>query len=341
MKYKYFIGDEGEYMSDIFYNDIAKIHEFNYMYISYYFKRRKPDVFDDNIINDINNDIDLIFKTKSYDGYYDSICYYYGLLTYILKSELKFDIQYFIETRFFINVIKFKFLDFINSSISLLPTVRKMLEELIDIIYGYDEDGIKDRILFNFDLLEKELGDDHYVASVKLHEDVVIDSIKHKALEKYYKNELKLNTEEKESIKENTNFPSTDLIEDIPNIDMYKGIKKLLVPFIERGTFQNYRSIINDKKFSSKKTYLTLIDLNKKDAILFAKTFNLNKDQLISLLKLKSGGKTQVLNISDVYFKEVTINGIDPSKFEKELVKVRNKYLNKINPKEFPLIALK
>ncbi len=341
MKNIFFIGDEREYLSDIFNNNTEQIHEFNYMYISYYLKRRKLDGFDNNILYDINNNIDLIFETASYNGYYDTLCYYYGLLTYVLKNELKFDIQYYIETRFFINVIKYKFLDYINSSIPLLPIVRKMLEELIDIMYGYDEDTFKDRILFNFDLLEKELGVDHYVASVQLHEDVVIDSIKQRALEKYFKNELKLNTEEKESIKENTNFPSTDLNEDIPNIGLYKEIKKHLSPFIERGTFQNYISIINDKKFSSKKTYLTLIDLNKKDAILFAKTFNLNKDQLISLLKLKSGGKTQVLNITNAYFKSIIFNEIDPSKFESELVKVRNEYLNKINPKEFPLIALK
>lgn len=345
MKYKYFIGDEAEYMSDVFNNDIAQIHEFNYMYISYYLQQHKLGSWNNNIINDINNNIDLRFENAYKSANYDTLCYYYGLLTYVLKNEVKFEIQNWIETRFFINVIKFKFLDFINSSSQLLPIVREMLEELIDIIYGYDVDAVdtvKDRILFNFDLLEKELGDDHYVSSVKLHEDVLIDHIKQKALEKYFKNELKLGHEDNEPVKDNSNSLSSDLnIENIPNIDIYKGIKKLLAPFIERGTFQNYRTIIHDKKFSSKKTYLTLIDLNKKEAILFAKTFNLDKEQLISVLKLKNGGKTQVLEISDAYFKPTNFNKLDPSKFECELVKVRNEYLNKINPKEFPLIASK
>jgi len=337
----FFIGDEEKYLSDIFYNNIAQIHEFNYVYISFHLKCRKLKGYENNIIYGINNDIDLIIKSDSNSDNYDTIYYYYGLLNYILKSELKFDIQNWIETRYFINVIKAKFFNYVNSSISLFPIVRKMLEELIDIMYEYAEDEIRDRVLLNFDLLEKELGGDHHFASVALHEDVVIDSIKQRALEKYFKNELKLNTEGKESIKENTIFLSTDLKENIPNIDLYKEIKKLLVPFIGRGTSQNYISIINNKKFSSKKTYLTLISSNKKDAILFAKTFNLNKDQLISVLRQKKEKKTQVLNISDVYFKSIIFNEIDPSKFERELFKVRNEYLNKINPKEFPLIALK
>lgn len=119
-------------------------------------------------------------------------------------------------------------------------------------------------------------------------------------------------------------------------VNYYKLIYKELKDFIERGTPENYKLIIEDKGFKgNKKKYLSTKDIKQKEWVLFARTFELNKDQLLEVIKLEENIAS--LKTGNSYFNKQKIN-LDirsASPFEKVLLKVRNEYLHIIDPVKF------
>lgn len=128
---------------------------------------------------------------------------------------------------------------------------------------------------------------------------------------------------------------------DDKNKEHYDEIVKLLKPYIERGTPENYSDIVNEKSFSNKKKYLIINRTLKKDCVLFAKVFNLTKDSLVAILKQKDGKNCKEIELTNQYFNSIEINLANPTEYEKALIKVRNECLNKINPSVFPILERK
>ena len=116
----------------------------------------------------------------------------------------------------------------------------------------------------------------------------------------------------------------------------YDHISENLSAYIQRGTPKNYKLIVEDKGFKGNmKKRLTSTQNTERDWVIFAKTFDLNKDELLKLVKFEIDPK--ILKTDPTYFDSQEINLLQnqSTAFEQALIKVRNEYLYKIDAKRF------
>ncbi|MBP1646537.1 MAG: hypothetical protein H6Q16_2115 [Bacteroidetes bacterium] len=106
-----FDNEECIYLGSIIKQDYDSIHKFNYKFIPQYIKDYSKDlpflnddnffrIYDQNIIEIINNNIEYKFSKET------SNLIVFKLISYILRSEMNFNIELLIEEKYFINIIK-------------------------------------------------------------------------------------------------------------------------------------------------------------------------------------------------------------------------------------------
>ena len=226
-------------------------------------------------------------------------------------------------------------------------------------IYGFIEKKIKQRRIEIEDQLDKEIKEKSVKEEREKNEKQTIEglllikgSLESLVNRNNNKTNLKKETTETNIVnqeginKKNNKEKSINIIDNQSNSkkndeELYKKIQKELKKYIKRGTPENYSDIVNEKAFSNKKKYLIIDRTLKKDCILFAKVFNLTKDNLITILKQKDGNNCKEIKLTNQYFNNIEINLVTPIGYEKALIKVRNECLNKINPSVFPILERK
>lgn len=135
----YFDNETADYIRNIRKNSIL-IHDFNYKYIlnNKYGLENKDASNYSNILELVNETINSNYCSKNKVGEF-----YYSLITYIMRSELQFNIEQSIKERYFINLIRKVFFenyfeDWFWSGYSdeeLISLVRSFLSELYDVVY--------------------------------------------------------------------------------------------------------------------------------------------------------------------------------------------------------------
>ncbi len=127
--------------------------------------------------------------------------------------------------------------------------------------------------------------------------------------------------------------------ENTNTIEGYKQIYKTLKKFISFSSPEKYEKIIdfkiNSKDFSNMdgRFFIVMESGIDRDILRFAECFNLKRKEAEKIFKTKDK-KPIRLNPKD----SISINIVTPSEFETALIDVRNKCLNKINPKKFKLL---
>ncbi|NCC18127.1 MAG: hypothetical protein EOM29_04235 [Bacteroidia bacterium] len=123
--------------------------------------------------------------------------------------------------------------------------------------------------------------------------------------------------------------------------EKYNKIEKLLAPHVERCTPNNIYALIENKTLND--TYVLVKKNSKKECILFAKIFNIPQDTAFNIIRYKKDKQHLQFSCENIYFKNTEINLVknQQTPFEEALINIRNDYLNKINPKEYPILEVK
>jgi len=316
-----------------------------------YFKLNSDYSIDSNIIDKINEDIHIRLETTDI-----SIKKIASIIEYLIRRYFYFDIEKFINERYFINIIQYKVLDemsHIDREVKLDVTYckkfgsfivkgRSILRDLIDILYDFNnlnnetKDTIIERILLSYNLLYKHFTENEinpfdnsiiYEQYFSIEEEVIFD---------YYFNEQKK--------AENMLIESDLKKETEKNIDehedKYKAIYDLLKDYITYASPEKIKKIIQykiNKEIITKeynKTYFVLQENKVLNAAKIGYCFCLKKDEITHFIRIKEKGNRIKINKSIP--NEKIIRGVSP--LDNTLIKIRNEYLYEIDPNVFPLI---
>lgn len=188
----------------------------------------------------------------------------------------------------------------------------------------------------------------------KLASDNTIYEIQDRLLEKHYKQEttnefvevFKKLEEREAKLTKTKEVEEIKTIEETKEIDeteeYYNTLATTLKKYIDRGTPENYKSIVDFKGFNGKENkYLSSKKITLKEWVLFAKTFELNRKELLNLVKFKEELNSLTKNNNYFNTQEINLFHKQATPFEQALIEVRNECLYKIDPTRFPLYVLK
>ncbi len=354
--------DDVSYINAVRSNNLDIVHKQNYnrmpeFLIKYFYNDACPN--NSNIIEHINYLIkDRLFDTEGF--YKDTennriyFQFYYNLLSYILKTDVKFDIEYYKKHYFFIDIILHKYLDYFEGwhydnlktkdytkdyiqilKEGLLSFTYDLLDDIISILNLY---YLQETAFFNLKLLNDFFGGElnkHYIDTSE--NEILMDTIKNESLLKYndkeYEKTLLSKKEEEESLKTTPKPIEATTIAPIDNNStIYKAIHKDLSDYITYASPEKYKDIIENNNFGTQtKKYIKLqkeydshVNLKR-----FAFIFELELSDIKNIFKGKDVNKLKSVSLKENEKK---------TDFYDALISVRNSHLNKINPQKYPKI---
>ncbi len=291
-------------------SDSKTIDDFNNTLYDYYreelnlYEKFAKQTVDNKVINSFNSEVDDSLKADI------NFSMTYRILSYIVKTELEFDIDSFVNKENFLNVIKCQVLyhskrlkhrhEAYSKEDKLKEAIRQtriLLDNLIEILYSYSN-FIEKRVGFSDDTKKLfnimiDLLDNHYKAisstiTYSPISDLDLDKLREKA-------EIMISDSENEVEEVETIITIPKPIENIIPVVIeepkeskwdYDDITEKLSPFINGGSLKRYKSIIEKHKLPDNDQPLKMISGFKADIIRFADCFEIPISKVNKMFQL-------------------------------------------------------
>lgn len=354
----------------------SDFHKMNYEFINYFVTtfQKNNFVINNDEINYHGNPnfiqtLNFYLKRDLYTADTATIISYH-IMSYLMKKKMGYDLEMMMKENNILNIIAWRIIDICyhckkkrknniyegseaeDSSLATKRMIKdklnyfqKLFEQIVDNLFidnepKYNNKCNQDKTTFKDEMsvIFNQLFSTTYKMYANYRLTVVDNPIDYAELERISKEAIEEHIVKQEAIEnaELIAFEEPKVIDKTE--EYYNTLATTLKPYIDRGTPENYKLIVDYRSFNGNQNkYLSSKKITLKEWVLFAKTFELNRNELISLVKYKE--KQNSLTKDNTYFnvQEINLFYKQATPFEQALIKVRNECLNKIDPTRFPL----